>query len=60
MIPYDSEDQKELAQFCETNKGDIKAGCFPFEYNDNLEGISSYSYILYQHMKVICFSFPLV
>ena len=57
-IPYDSEDQKKLAQFHDIKKGDIKAGYFQFEYNDSLGGIRNYSYSLSPEYEGYMLFFP--
>ena len=45
-IPYDWNDQKILPQYSDINEENIKAGCFEFEFNDILGGITNYRYKL--------------
>ena len=54
-IPYDHAEEIKLPQFKGTKEGDIKAGCFEFEYFDIFGRLSEYKYNLspaYENMIV--------
>ena len=57
-IPYDWEDQKKLPQYSEIKDKNIKAGCFEFEYNDILGGITNYRYKLSPKFEGYMVFFP--
>ncbi|WP_269606418.1 putative 2OG-Fe(II) oxygenase [Prochlorococcus marinus] len=57
-IPYSWEDQKKLPQFRNIRDGDIKAGCFEFEYIDSLGGILNSMYRLSSEYEGYMVFFP--
>tara|TARA_Y100001968_G_scaffold41166_1_gene31217 strand:- start:1680 stop:2324 length:645 start_codon:yes stop_codon:yes gene_type:complete len=57
-IPYDWEDQKKLPQYIDFPENNIKAGCFEFEYNDSLGGITNFRYKLSPKFEGTMVFFP--